>query len=99
MKSIRLGVVYGAPPIFCADMNQMGYVELDLLPLTRSLVADLKTWDREFQNTFREDYPPNSGFRSEEDVLEHNRRGVLLWERLQQEMGKNTSVEFIPLTC
>jgi len=97
MKSIRLGVVYGAPPIFCADIDQMGYVEPDCLLLTPPLVADLKAWNQDFQATFCEDYPPDSGFQSEDERLEHNKRGVQLWLELQQELGANMFVEFIPL--
>ncbi|WP_416050109.1 hypothetical protein [Cupriavidus basilensis] len=96
MKCIRLGAVYGASPIFCADIDKMGYVEPRSLPIAPSLVAAIKDWDQEFQQTFCEDYPPDSRFESEEARVQHNVRGVQLWKRLQKELGAGTSVEFIP---
>lgn len=97
MKTIRFGAVYGAPPIFCADVDQMGYVEPESLPLSESLLADLGVWDHEYQVTFREDYPPDSQFPSDKDRIHHNQRGLELSRRLEEELGPDTLVEFRPL--
>lgn len=56
VKNIRFGAVYGAPPIFCADSNAMGYISPEDLDLPESLVKDIHVWDKEFQKTFCDDY-------------------------------------------
>lgn len=96
MKNVRVSAVYGAPPIFCADVDNMGYVEPESLPLSQSLLADLAAWNQEYQETFCEDYPPDSHFPADSDRIEHNRRGLELCRRLERELGPDSSIEFRP---
>jgi len=97
MKTFRLRAVYGAPPIFNPDVEEMGYVEPSELRLSANLLAQLGEWNREFQQTFSDDYPPDSGFASEDDRLRHNARGAELAVLLQQELGQSVRIEFIPI--
>lgn len=97
MKTFRLGAVYGAPPIFNPDVDEMGYVELSDLHVSPHLLAQLVEWNREFQRTFSDDYPPDSGFNSEDDRNRHNARGAELAALLQQELGAGVRIEFKPL--
>lgn len=97
MKIFRLGVVYGAPPIFQADVDQMGYVDPVDLNLPRYLLVDLDEWNMEFQKTFCEEYPPDSGFGTVDDRERHNARGVDLAKLLQKELGSDAVIEFLPL--
>ena len=97
MKTFRLRAVYGAPPIFNPDVDEMGYMEPSELRLSASLLAQLDEWHREFQRTFSDDYPPDSGFASEDDRRRHNVRGAELAALLQQELGASVRIEFIPI--
>lgn len=97
MKILRLGVVYGAPPIFDTDIESMGYVELSELCISPSLRAQLKEWNEDFQRTLSDDYPPDSGFKSDADRHRHNSRGERLAALLQLEVGQDIKIEFIPL--
>lgn len=96
MKIFRLGAVYGAPPIFNPDVDNMGYVELSDLHISSQLFTQIEEWNVEFQNTFSEDYPPDSGFKSEDDRNRHNERGTELAILLQQELGSSVRIDFIP---
>jgi hypothetical protein len=97
MKTFRLGAVYGAPPIFNTDVDEMGYTEPSELHLSPHLLARLDEWNDEFQQTFSDDYPPDSGFISEDDRTRHNARGSELATLLQQELGESVRIEFRPL--
>jgi hypothetical protein len=97
MKTFRLGAVYGAPPIFNPDVDEMGYVEPSDLQISPHLFAQLREWNAEFQQTFSDHYPPDSGFESEDERNRHNERGAELAALLQQELGARVRIEFIPL--
>jgi hypothetical protein len=97
MKKLRFGAVYGAPPIFNPDLDRMGYVEVSELKLPPSLAGDINVWNQEFQKTFCEDYPPDSGFDSLARMAQHNTRGAELALLLQKALGGDTLVQFIPL--
>ncbi len=97
MKEFRFGAVYGAPPIFNSDLEQMGYIDPSELNLPDSLCKAINTWTQEFQETFCEDYPPESGFDSLEKRTLHNSRGRELALLLQKTLGDDTLVRFIPL--
>jgi len=97
MKTFRLGAVYGAPPIFNPDVDEMGYIEPSDLHLSPHLLTQLEEWNAEFQQTFFEDYPPDSGFKSEDDRNRHNAHGADLATLLQRELGAGVRIEFIPL--
>jgi len=97
MKTFRLREVYGAPPIFNPDVDEMGYMEPSGLHMSPHLLAQLEEWNFKFQQTFFEDYPPNSGFKSDDDRNRHNARGAELATLLQQELGAGVRIEFIPL--
>jgi len=97
MKIFRLGAVYGAPPIFNPDVNAMGYMEPSDLRLSPNLLARLEEWNKEFQQTFSDDYPPDSGFISEDDRSRHNMRGAELATLIQRELGGDIRIEFVPL--
>lgn len=97
MKKFQFGVVYGAPPIFNPDLEKMGYVEISELKLPPSLANDINVWNQQFQETFCDDYPPDSGFDSIVRLEQHNVRGAELALLLQKELGCHALVQFIPL--
>ncbi|MFL9872956.1 hypothetical protein [Paraburkholderia megapolitana] len=83
--------------MFNSDVDEMGYVDLSDLHISLHLLTQLKDWDVEFQQTFSDDYPPDSGFKFEEDRNRHNERGTQLAALLEQELGTEVRVNFIPL--
>ena len=97
IKDIRFGVIYGAPPIFDADLDEMGYIELSELNISAKLTDEIESWNEEFQSTFFHDYPPKSGFVSINDLKLHNERGVKLAFMLQEFFGAMVKVKFIPV--
>jgi len=66
----------------------------DKLPISSALKEKLSKWDQEYQLTFNEEYPPNSGFKTSQDQVRHNRVGNELAQRLQGELGEEYLVEY-----
>lgn len=96
MIRLRLASEYLAGPIFCPELDKMGHVDVDELPLSQELKAKINAWDSEYQATFNSDYPPDSGFSSPEAKLRHVAEGEQLAKKIQQELGGSYAVEYCP---
>lgn len=94
MIRLRLASEYLAGPIFCPEPDRMGHIDVDDLPLSQELKAQISAWDSEYQATFNSDYPPDSGFSSLEAKLRHIAKGEQLANKLQQELGGIYEVEY-----
>ncbi|MES2165162.1 MAG: hypothetical protein V4476_28740 [Pseudomonadota bacterium] len=97
MKTLRFGATYGAPPFFDSSMENMGYVEVAAIDLPPQLVEEINLWDSQFQATFCDDYPPDSGFDSVEKLNLHNSHGAELAASIQRNVGAEVTILFIPL--
>ncbi|WP_108097484.1 hypothetical protein [Pseudomonas sp. GV071] len=95
---IKLNLVreYLAGPIFCPDIDRMGHVDIDDLPISQKLRVRVGKWDSVYQATFNSDYPPESGFSTAEAELQHVAEGQQLAIMMQQELESGYIVEYCP---
>ncbi|MDF3842023.1 hypothetical protein P3W55_09890 [Pseudomonas citronellolis] len=96
MIKLRLASEYLAGPIFCPDPDIMGHIDIDDLPLSQELKAEITAWDSEYQATFNSEYPPDSGFSSPEVAFRYIVEGQQLAKKIQQELGGGYAVEYCP---
>lgn len=96
MTTLRLAKEYLAGPVFCPDSEKMGHIDVEDLPVSEQLKRAIQAWDSQYQSTFDDEYPPDSGFISPELEAAHERQGAELAERLQEELGDGYSVEYKP---
>lgn len=96
MIRLRLTSEYLAGPIFCPDPDRMGHVDIEDLPLSQELKAQISEWDSRYQSTFNSDYPPDSGFASPDAELQHAAEGEQLAKSIQQELEGSYTVEYWP---
>ncbi|WP_200627102.1 hypothetical protein [Pseudomonas sp. LAM2023] len=96
MIKLRLANEYLTGPIFCPEPDAMGHIDVDDVPISQELRAEISAWDSEYQATFNSDYPPDSGFSSPEAELRHIAEGKQLAQKLQQELGGGYTVEYCP---
>ena len=97
MKHLSLERAYFvSPPIFCHDIDSMGVVEYDKLPISGALICDLIVWDSEYQATLNVDVPQDSVMLSPDSARLHIERGRVLTKRLQAELGDGYSVSYRP---
>ena len=82
--------------MFFPGPDRMGHVDIDELPISQALKAKVLAWDSEYQATFNDDYPPDSGFSSPEAERMHIAEGSQLAKSLQQELGGAYMVEYYP---
>jgi hypothetical protein len=56
------------------------------LPISEELKKKLSNWEDAFDKTLNQDYPPDSGFETEQEAQEFNETGWMLWEQLKKEL-------------
>ena len=94
-KKLTLSAEYHCNPVWGnADEGDFEYKELrDDLKLDSELVLDLKIWQSMWDDTFIEDDPNSSGFKTKEEQFFFDKIGFdLLW-RLKQNLP-DTQISF-----
>ncbi len=94
MIKLRLANEYLAGPVFCAEPDAMGHIDVDDLPLSQGLKAEITAWDSEYQAAFNSHYPPDSGFGSPEMEVRHIAEGQQLARKMQEELGEGYKVDY-----
>ena len=72
----------------------MGHIDVDDLPLSQELKAEITAWDSEYQAAFNSHYPPDSGFGSPEMAVRHIAEGQQLARKMQEELGEGYKVDY-----
>lgn len=92
MKSIKLMADYQCHPVWNMLPGEYGDINPDDLPISKSLKDRLHAWARVFDATLNMDYPPDSGFKSDEAEVGFKREGHQLAEQLKDELGSAYTV-------
>jgi len=83
---------YQCHPIWNMSPGMYGDIDPYTLPISMELKISLAEWAREFDQTLNMEDPARSGFASVEAEAAFRAQGVLLAERLRNELGSNFSV-------
>jgi hypothetical protein len=81
VKTIKLMADYGCFPLWWAS-GEVGNIDPNDLPLSPELRQLLADWARAFDQTLNQDYPPDSGFKSEVDEVEFKQQATRLAAQL-----------------
>lgn len=92
MKFIKLMADYQCYPIWNMSPGEYGDVAPCELPISKELQERLLKWAAIYDETLDVDYPPNSGFKSEELECEFKSEGEQLVISLRDELGPEFSV-------
>ncbi|MGX1173637.1 hypothetical protein [Pseudomonas sp. R151218B TE3479] len=92
MKYIKLMADYQCFPIWDMSPDEYGDIDPCELPISKELQVRILKWAAIYDETLDVDYPPNSGFKSEEAEHEFRREGERLAIMLREELGADFSV-------
>lgn len=93
MKKIKLMADYECFPLWDASPEGGGRnINPDELPISSSLKDRLNLWALKYDNTLNRDYPPDSGFKSDEEENQFNIEGRSIFEKLKEELGGSYTV-------
>ncbi|MDR6236878.1 hypothetical protein [Pseudomonas oryzihabitans] len=87
MKYIKLMADYQCYPIWNMSPGEYGDMAPCELPISKELQERLLKWAAIYDETLDVDYPPNSGFKSEELEREFKFEGERLVASLRDELG------------
>lgn len=96
MPVLRIEADFGSWPLWETEASDVATnVDPHSLPIPRDLADELEAWGEAYQATLNEDYPPESGFRSEEAATVWLREGSDLAVRLARALrGQGYRVEY-----
>lgn len=91
MKTIKLMADYGCFPLWEAS-GEVGNINPNDLPLSQKMRQLLVDWAYAFDQTLNEDYPPDSGFKSQAEEIEFKQQAARLADQLREELGPEFEV-------
>ena len=66
----------------------------DINLITDNLKEIILKWDMTYQNTFNQEYPPDSMFKNSEEELEFERKGIQILKQLHYEIEKIYKISY-----
>jgi hypothetical protein len=78
---------YFAFPLWWEAPHDPGNIDPLTLPLSSETIARLIEWADMYDATLNMDDPVASGFPDDDAELAFERAGILLWQRLREELG------------
>ena len=96
MEIIKIMPEYGMYPLWIekSKMEPFESIAIEDLKLSTSLMDKIKDWDNKFQNTYNENYPQNSGFKSQREKSLFEDNGIKIWKELQSELTNEIKVVY-----
>lgn len=91
-KTIKLMADYQCYPLWWDEPELVGNIDPAKLPLSQETLDRLSNWTSAYDATLNQDYPPDSGFGSEEDAQAFEQEGISLWQQLQKELAPDYEV-------
>src|SRR5665647_1515482 len=98
MNKIKLMADYETSPVWDEGPGGPGDIDLETLPISIDLRADLLAWSDRFDATLDQDYPPDSGFATPEEEQQFVADGAALAARLVDELGTDWQVDYEPVS-
>lgn len=95
MRTIKLMPDYSSFPLW--DMDEIYNIDPRELPISQSLQDHLLLWANKYDDILDMDDPSSSKFKTPEDEKKFLVEGLLLAQRLKQELGDNCKIEYCPL--
>ena len=91
MRTIRIFASYYCWPNWESDGEQYN-VDPETLPISKELKERLMEWERIYDETLDENYPPDSRFPTVEDGENWEEEGHAIVRQLQEELGTEFKV-------
>lgn len=94
-KKLKLMADYDCHPLWeLADDDAFCNLNPDQMKLSDELVESLHAWADRFNRTLNQEYPPNSGFATQQDEDAFETEGLRLFAKLQLELSAEYKVVY-----
>jgi len=78
---------YGCHPLWHYKDDLVGEIDPRSLKISEELILELSAWALEYDKTLNQNYPPDSGFESEESETRFIGHGLKLARKLKNELN------------
>ena len=92
MRTIRVMADYGCYPLWEVSSDGLSNINPEELPISSTLKARLNLWSQKYEQTFDEEYPPDSGFSSLEEEEYFKTEGLLILNDLKLELASQFEI-------
>lgn len=92
MRKLRFVFDYYTYPIWEELDDGLDNLEPDELPISQELKQSIYALDDKYQETYDASYPPNSGFKTEEEKRFFIEERLTLFNRLKAELPNNFKI-------
>lgn len=89
---IKLMADYECSPLWWADVDKVGDINLDAMPLSKETIASLEKWADIYNAKLNREDPASSGFSTPEAEVSFEKEGISLWKQLQKELAPDYEV-------
>ena len=93
-QKIKLMPDYCCHPLWGLDIDNIGNIDPETLPLALATIHRLKTYSAAYESGINWDYPPNSPEPTEEEIENYEQEGISLWLQLQKELAPDYEVSY-----
>lgn len=93
-RTLKLMAEYGCYPIWERTETGSDNIDPSDLPISFSLQETLTDWMRQFDATFNQDDPYQSGFHTTEAQIAFKTEGEKLLGKLKMELGDSYAIDF-----
>jgi hypothetical protein len=92
---IKLMAEYGCSPIWDITENISKNILPENLSISKNLKLDIIKWADMFEQTLNKKYPPDSGFKSLEELNSFEEKAKELIKNLKNELGNEISIIYV----
>jgi len=93
-QKIKLMPDYCCSPLWGLDLDNIGNIDPETLPLSPATINRLKTYSAAYESALNWDYPPDSPEPTEEEIENYEEEGINLWRQLQKELAPDYEVHY-----
>ena len=95
-KYVKLSPEFMCYPIWMEEENCLLPINHYELKISTELKQKIEAWDKQYQSTYVDDYPPDSKFETARDEKKFMERGYEIQKALQLELGNTYEVFYQP---
>ena len=86
VEIIKLHAEYECSPLWGIGPQTVENIDPQNLPISQELKLIVYEWQQRFDETLNREDPRNSGFKSNEQLIDFDADGWEIWRRLSQEL-------------
>jgi len=95
MKYLKLSPEFESSPLWIgSDGLIFHHLNIDNSPFNEELKRKLSEWAKKFEETLNQEYPPDSGFKTEEEEYDFEQLGLNIWKAIREHYSSHFEIVY-----